>query len=97
MKTIHTLIIGLVVFGVTAIATPAEARDRHHYPHQRGGHYYHGRWIIERPHYYYRPHYYDYDEPAYYGYGRPYRPYYYHGPGITFSFGGYGHHHRHWR
>lgn len=100
MKTIHTLIIGLVAFGFAAIATPVEARNRHDYRHHRGGHYYHGRWIIERPHSYNRPYYYGYDDcrrPAYYAYGWPYRPYHYYGPGITFSFGSYGHHPRHWR
>ena len=92
MKTsFKTLIIGSVALVAAALATPAQANDRHHHDSHRDRH--HERVIT-----YGSPHYYDYGYyPPAYSYYQPYSPYHY-GPSVTFGFG--GHHFRnyhHWR
>jgi hypothetical protein len=92
MKTsFKTLIIGSVAFVAAALATPAQAHDRHHHNYQWGRH--HERVII-----YGGPHYYPYRYyPPAYSYYEPYGPSYY-GPRVTFAFGGHHlRHHPHWR
>jgi hypothetical protein len=98
MNTFKTLALAGVALGAVAMATPAQARDRHH---RHGGwdrhwdSHRHGRVVFySAPRHYYRPYYrsysyyrpYYYDDYAYSNYG--YRPYYYGGPSISFAFGG---------
>ncbi len=100
MKTLKTLILGLVAFGAAAIAPQAQADWHHHGSHHYHSYRSHGRVVIyDGPRYYYhRPYYYDYGYygPVYYS-----RPYYYSEPSISIGFGGhslwFNHHHYHHR
>lgn len=102
MKTFKILALATVALGAAALATPAQARDRHHHDGRNYRHWdghRHGRVVVySTPRYYYsrsyyRPYYYDdYYSPGY-SYYRPYS-YYGGGPSISFAFGGHGY--RHW-